>query len=167
MHRSDLDGIGAFDDERYPEDYDLAFRMYEGGVRVVPVRRVIHHWRDHEGRTSRNDPRYLDNDFIALKLHYFTQEVAPDMPVVIWGCGRRAKKIARALIDMNRHFRWITNNPSKVDQSIYGILVESQSILDELSSAVVIVTISARSSRVEVASVIERHHVSLTFYRFC
>ncbi|MGI9544501.1 MAG: glycosyltransferase family 2 protein, partial [Cyclobacteriaceae bacterium] len=35
IHREDFDRVGAFDPEIYPEDYDLCFRFYRDGLKVV------------------------------------------------------------------------------------------------------------------------------------
>ena len=57
MHREDLDAIGAFSPNDYPEDYDLCFRMYAAGLSVIGVQQVLHRWRDHSARASRTDPQ--------------------------------------------------------------------------------------------------------------
>ncbi|RMF25197.1 MAG: glycosyltransferase, partial [Bacteroidetes bacterium] len=61
--REDLVRIGAFTEDTYPEDYDLCFRMYHGGLKVVSVPEPLHQWRDHPRRTSRNSEVYRDNRF--------------------------------------------------------------------------------------------------------
>ena len=71
LHREDLEACGAFHADRYPEDYDLCFRMYEVGLKVVTSDYTLHLWRDHNSRASRNDDNYADNRFLDLKLHYF------------------------------------------------------------------------------------------------
>ena len=58
MHREALDSIGAFDENRYPEDYDLTFRMRNGGLELKLVDKILHHWRDYPERSSRTDENY-------------------------------------------------------------------------------------------------------------
>jgi len=71
LHREDLEACDAFRANRYPEDYDLCFRMYEAGLKVVTSDYTLHLWRDHDTRASRNDDNYADNRFLNLKLDYF------------------------------------------------------------------------------------------------
>ena len=67
-HREDLLRCGAFDSDRYPEDYDLAFRFYQGGLQVVGVPDLLHFWRDYGERSSRTSPHYSDNRFLDHKV---------------------------------------------------------------------------------------------------
>ncbi|MEL6124142.1 MAG: glycosyltransferase family 2 protein, partial [Bacteroidota bacterium] len=92
VHRSDLIRIGGFDADIYPEDYDLAFRFRSVGLKVVKVPAVIHMWRDHPYRASRNDPHYRDNRFLELKLMWFLRsDYNSHQTLVIWGAGHKGK----------------------------------------------------------------------------
>ena len=132
MHRSAFERIGSFDSTTYPEDYDLAFRMYKHGLSVNPVLETLHLWRDHDERASRNDVHYKDNRFLDLKLHYFVSlECSPDQEVLLIGAGKKGKYIAKGLLSHNIPFRWFTNNLKKVNHNIYGTILSS---VDNLSS---------------------------------
>ncbi|MFT5942613.1 MAG: glycosyltransferase involved in cell wall biosynthesis, partial [Sediminicola sp.] len=50
LHRSDLEKCNSFQPKRYPEDYDLAFRFYEQGLKCIPSNEVLHFWRDYDYR---------------------------------------------------------------------------------------------------------------------
>ena len=67
LYREDFERIGAFNSPIYPEDYELVFRMFSGGLKVAAVNEVTHLWRDHEQRASRVSPLYAANTFIPLK----------------------------------------------------------------------------------------------------
>ena len=122
IHREDLVRCGSFDSSRYPEDYDLCFRFYEQQMKVYGVPQVLHHWRDHPQRASRNDPNYADNTFLDLKLFYFLKlDYKPSMPLVIWGAGAKGKRIALELKQKGLGFLWLCNNPRKIGQEIYGV----------------------------------------------
>ncbi len=71
MYKETFDKVGGFHSETYPEDYDLCFRMYQHGIKVVSSKEVMHIWRDHPMRTSRNDNNYADNSFLKLKTTFF------------------------------------------------------------------------------------------------
>ena len=96
MHRGDFDAIGGFKSHIYPEDYDLAFRMYKAAYKVMPCDQVIHRWRDYPTRTSRTDDNYADNRFLNIKVHYFLDiDYRPTQQLVLWGAGKKGKQIAQ------------------------------------------------------------------------
>ena len=144
VHRSDFEVCGGFESEVYPEDYDLAFRFKKQGLKIAPVRQVIHQWRDYPNRTSRTDSNYADNRFLELKVHHFLdQDYDSNLALLLWGAGRKGKKIAQLLILQNRPFRWFCNNPKKIGKDIYGIVLEDVDVLiEEEEKAQVIVGVS-------------------------
>lgn len=126
MRREDFDEIGAFSSEHYPEDYDLTFRMYAHAMQVNASPLVLHHWRDHGDRASRNDPHYSDNRFLELKLHYFSLlDLNPEKRLSLWGAGDKGKAIATWLLDKGIAFDWLTDNPKKIGVNIYGVIITS------------------------------------------
>lgn len=128
MTRETLEGIGAFDSDRYPEDYDLVFRMYGHALEVLALDVLLHHWRDHGQRASRNDPNYSDNRFLDLKLTYFLQnDRADDRPLALWGAGDKGKYLARALQALDVAFSWHTDNPKKIGKDIYDLRLQASS----------------------------------------
>ena len=121
VHRSDLDACGAFEPDRYPEDYDLTFRFYEKNLKCIPCDQVLHHWRDYDSRTSRTSEHYAQNYFLGIKLFYFLKlDRDINRPLVLWGAGNKGKDIARQLVNQNIAFHWICDNPKKIGKSIYG-----------------------------------------------
>ncbi len=130
MSRDVFESIGAFQSDRYPEDYDLCFRLYEAKIPVIGIPQVLHLWRDHPTRASRNDPNYMDQHFIDLKLHYFDKlDLDKSKTLFLWGGGPTGKKLAKKLIDKDITFRWCTGNQSKVGKHIYGIKIEEEKVL--------------------------------------
>ena len=141
IFRDDFERAGAFNSELYPEDYDLVFRMYGAGIKIITVPEVLLRWRDHGQRTSRNDEKYLDNRFTDLKVHHLImQENIENLG--LWGAGARGKAIAKALIKKEAEFRWYSNNKNKIGHDIYGVQVEDFRFL---SSSAVIVAIAGES----------------------
>lgn len=141
MHRAEFDDIGGFQSEIYPEDYDLAFRMYQAGYRVIPCNNVIHHWRDYPTRTSRTDDNYADNRFLNIKVHYFIKiDYDPNQQLVLWGAGNKGKQIAKLLIEKGLEFLWVCDNPNKIGQDIYGVVLESP--IDDLSNHQIILAVA-------------------------
>ena len=149
--RDDFERCGGFLNNLYPEDYDLCFRFREAGLRIRTVKKVIHHWRDHSSRASRNDPNYLDNRFLELKLYYFLKaDYNSSKELVLWGAGKKAKLIAQYLLDKGIRFRWICNNDKKIGKTIYDQMIESTDIIRELNSADCIVAVANHEAQLEI-----------------
>lgn len=142
MHSKTLESVGGFDSDRYPEDYDLCFRLYEAKIPVIGIPKILHLWRDHPSRASRNDPHYADQHFYDLKLHYFINlDYDNTVPLFIWGGGPTGKKLARYLISRNIPFRWCTGNESKIGKHIYDVLMEPDRVLTSAESKQVLLAI--------------------------
>ncbi|MEL6926946.1 MAG: glycosyltransferase family 2 protein, partial [Bacteroidota bacterium] len=95
LYREDLIRCGAFEADTYPEDYDLVFRFYESGLKITTVLQVLHYWRDHASRSSRNDPNYANQSYLDLKVPWFLKlDYDEKRTLVLWGAGRKAKTIA-------------------------------------------------------------------------
>lgn len=129
LFRDDLDRIQAFNENRYPEDYDLAFRMYSKGFKVIPTSEIVHEWRDYELRTSRVSENYKEYTFSALKWQYFNLlHRNLDKEMVIMGTGYRGKRIAECLLDLGIDFKWVSNNKEKIGKHIYDQMIFDLSI---------------------------------------
>ncbi|MCK4979174.1 MAG: glycosyltransferase family 2 protein, partial [Candidatus Delongbacteria bacterium] len=144
VHREDFLKCGAFDENIYPEDYDLAFRFYKYGLKVRSYPELLHYWRDHPARVSRNDQRYKDQQYFDLKLKYFFElDHDSSKVLMIWGTGSKGKKLVRKLQDQySAPFRWVGNNQKKIGERIYGIEVEDFQIVKDISEIQIIVTVS-------------------------
>ncbi len=150
-YRDDLLHCGAFDADRYPEDYDLCFRFYQNGLKVACAKNftgsatmVLHHWRDHPGRASRTNPTYADHRYLDLKLYWFLQlDYTPERPLVLWGAGKKGKLISRKLKQAAIPFFWVTNNLRKQGVEINGIPLTSYSIITTLSRPQVVAAVAA------------------------
>ena len=120
-YREDFNTCGAFEPNRYPEDYDLAFRFYEKELQCIPCNELLHYWRDYDTRTSRTSDHYAQNYFLDIKLHYFHKlDYDSNRPLVVWGAGNKGKTIAQSLLEKQIDFYWVCDNPNKIGKSIYG-----------------------------------------------
>ena len=164
MYKEDFDAIGAFDSTVYPEDYDLAFRMYQGGMKVLGVKETCHLWRDHGQRASRNDENYADNNFLDLKLKYFLKlDYDPTCNLVLWGAGRKGKYLAKQLLDANIEFRWTCDNPNKIGHDIYGKLLQAAETDYLESNSQIIVAVANAEEQKKIKALIRNEKA---FY-FC
>lgn len=122
--KEDLLRLGAFESDRYPEDYDLCFRFYQHQLRVINNKELLHYWRDHGGRASRNQEVYADNFFMPLKMEYFLKlDHDPDRQLIIWGAGKKGKRMAQWLKSQNIPFSWVCENANKWGHRIYDCLM--------------------------------------------
>lgn len=147
-YREDLDLCGAFESNRYPEDYDLAFRFYAYGLKCIPSSEILHHWRDYDHRTSRTSTHYAENYFLDIKLHYFLKlHHCKSRPLVVWGAGTKGKSIAKSLIEKKVDFYWVCDNPKKIGKDIYGKQMLHYATLTEFTRPQLIITVANRDAQ--------------------
>lgn len=149
LHKDDFDAVGAFDSETYPEDYDLCFRMYEHGLDIVGIDKVLHYWRDRSNRISRTWECYKDNRYFDLKLRYFYRnDRDTDRPLVLWGAGKNGKDMAKLLIERKEDLRWVCDNPKKTGKYIYGILMENYQVIPEISNPQLLIVVTSPKEKI-------------------
>lgn len=167
ISRSDFDRCGGFEPDVYPEDYDLCFRFRNAGLQIKSVNQVMHLWRDHSTRASRNDPNYLDNRFLDLKMHHFIDtDYNSERVLVLWGAGKKAKKISIHLKEKDIEFRWMCNNPNKIGKEIYDVMIESDTVIDEIEEAQIIVAVANPVEQEEIKTSLDRKE-NCQVYFFC
>ena len=151
MHRDDLDAVGAFDPEVYPEDYDLCFRFYRQGLRIVGLDKVLHYWRDRSDRISRTWECYRDNRYFELKLRYFYElDRNRQRPLVLWGAGRHGKDMAKLLLAHDDHFHWVCDNPRKIGKDVYGVRMEHYATIPALDHPQIMVVVTSPDDKVAI-----------------
>jgi glycosyltransferase involved in cell wall biosynthesis len=163
LHRKDLDSIGGMSSLEYPEDYDLCFKMYAGALKVLPSNEILHFWRDHPERSSRNLKEYADNRFLDLKIKYFAQMEISDSTLFLWGAGKKGKYIAKELINRGVEFLWISNNPNKIGKSIYGTIVHGEEKIMGIGKGNVVLAIAGKDTPKEMLEKIKQ----FTVFPFC
>lgn len=170
VHTSDLERCGAFEPDRYPEDYDLAFRFYDAKLTCIPCNEVLHYWRDYNTRTSRTSEHYAENYFLDLKLYYFLRlDYRQSKTLVIWGAGKKGKEIAKSLITLEMSFEWICNNPKKIGKDIYGITLKHYDMLTTKQNKQCIITVANEKEQQFIKSYVNtiNQNKTLESYFFC
>ncbi|NRB62930.1 MAG: glycosyltransferase family 2 protein [Saprospiraceae bacterium] len=143
VYRDDFLLAGGFSSDIYPEDYDLAFRFYAAGLRVVSTGTSVHLWRDHPERTSRNDPVYAEQTYFPLKVSHFAQiDFDPDSHLILWGAGKKGKLLAKALASEGLPFSWTCNTATKWGKEIYGKTMLNPRELHGISNPVFLMAVS-------------------------
>ena len=153
VYRSDFEQSEGFEPKRYPEDYDLTFRFYEHGFKIIPCDQVLHLWRDYDTRTSRTHEHYAQNYFLDIKLHYFLKlDYDKNRPLVVWGAGFKGKKIAKGLKKQGLDFIWLCDNPKKIGKKIYGKELVHFEALQSLKNPQSIITVANENAQYEIRS---------------
>jgi len=167
-YREDLEKCDAFNPNHYPEDYDLVFRFYLNGLKVIPCDKILHHWRDYATRTSRTDENYADNTFIKIKAHYFlTLDYNQNKNLVLWGAGRKGKALAQILIKKEIKFHWICDNPKKIGKHIYDKKMLAVNALENIENPQSIVTVANPIAQEEIKSYFEKlNQITMRDYFF-
>ena len=151
IHREDFDNIGAFDFDVYPEDYDLCFRFYKGGLKIIGLDAVLHYWRDRENRISRTWEEYKDNRYFDLKIKYFYElDRDENRPLVLWGAGRNGKDMAKLLLEHEKNFYWVCDNKNKIGHDVYGIKLTHFDVVSTLESPQIIIIVAAPDGQKEI-----------------
>jgi len=170
LQRNDLDACGGFKSDRYPEDYDLAFRFYASGLKIIPCDQVLLLWRDYDTRTSRTSEHYAQNYFLEIKLHYFLKlHWDKNRRLTVWGAGKKGKQIAQMLLDAEIDFIWICNNPKKIGKEIYGLTMHAFQHLGQMDNFQSIITVANEKAQQEIRSylhVLEKKQMTDYFF-FC
>ena len=130
MYMKDFTEINGFKDLKYPEDYDFAFRIYYNKFKLISTNEVIHNWRDHPKRTSRNSSLYGLEKFIPMKINYLIKYELEKEQLILWGAGNKGKKIAKYLLEKSISFIWISNNFKKIGHIIYNTEIQSEKYLN-------------------------------------
>ncbi len=159
--RSDLEMAQAFKEDVYPEDYDLTFRLRHAGCKIVATTELLHHWRERPDRASRVEEKYLDHSFLELKTHWFLKtDYDENRPLVLWGAGRKGKRLAALLYNENKPFRWVCDQPSKWGHVIGGVKIDSYGILSQLPDAQVIVAVAAPEEQAIIAVFMKKNEIN-------
>ncbi|MFT5736518.1 MAG: glycosyltransferase involved in cell wall biosynthesis [Maribacter sp.] len=150
-HKTDFDSCGAFKPERYPEDYDLTFRFYASGLKIIPCNKVLLLWRDYDSRTSRTSAHYAQNYFLDIKLHYFLKlNREKERPLSLWGAGKKGKQIAQMLQKENIDFTWVCDNHNKIGKEIYSTIMQPYQALENLINFQSIITVANENEQQEI-----------------
>ena len=156
MHKDDFDTVGAFDSEIYPEDYDLCFRIYEKGLKIIGIDKVLHYWRDRSNRISRTWDCYKDNRYFDLKLRNF-YKLDRDLtrPLVLWGAGNNGKDLAKLLNEKRDTFHWTCDNQKKIGKHIYDVLMEDFQVIPDLDRPQILIAVTSPTEKAAIRKQLE------------
>lgn len=157
VNRSIIVKLGGFKSLVYPEDYDLVFRFRQLGLSIITVPSIVHYWRDHGARASRNDPNYAENTFLPLKLKWLIK-LYPNTIFNIIGAGKKGKNIAAYFLSVNQSFNWYTNNINKLKVPIYGVSLRELHYY-KAKNTCWIVAVANKSEQKNIVNGLEQHQL--------
>jgi hypothetical protein len=142
MKREELVSDGLLENLQVPDDYLFCFNLMSKGYVIAPVNSIVHYWRDYPSRNSRQDKRYSQAAFIALKVEQYLKLREPiiSAALVLWGAGPKGKLIAKEFIRHRVEFHWVTENPNKIGRDIYGVILKESAEIKKLSDVIVAVS---------------------------
>ncbi len=170
IHKQDLIKCGAFEPDRYPEDYDLCFRFYQNQIRVISNKQLLHYWRDHNSRASRTQVVYANNFFPDLKMDYFFQiDHDPAKSLVLWGAGKKGKYLAKKLKSKKVNFTWVCDNPKKWGLQIYEMPLFSPEKIRGLGDIQIVVSVASPEGKKEIQDYAKENELKQgkTVFFFC
>ena len=153
LHRDDFFAVDAFNPEVYPEDYDLCFRFYLAGLKVIGMDKILHYWRDRSTRISRTWDCYKDNRYFDLKLRYF-YEIDRDKtrPLVLWGAGTNGKDMAKLLQANGDTVHGVCDNERKIGKDVYGVRMGHFNVIPELENPQIIIVVASPDGQKEITT---------------
>jgi GT2 family glycosyltransferase len=152
VRRSVLQAVGGYQDKGWPEDYDLVFRLWTHGVAMAKVPEVLLRWRERIDRTSRTDPRYDEDAFRRIKVHYLKNTLLNGHEgVLVWGAGPVGKAFALELQAQQISVRaFVELDPRKIGQTIHDTPVVAAEGLEKYRDSFAIAAVGMPSAREEI-----------------
>ena len=170
VYSEDLQSCGAFNHNRYPEDYDLTFRFRKHQLKCLPCTKVLHLWRDYPTRTSRTSEHYAQNSFLELKIYYFLDlDHDINRPLALWGAGDKGKTLAKLLLESKIDFYWLCDNPRKIGKKIYGQELLAYQRLETLDQPQSIISVANPEAQKEISNYLVNLQMKAfgDYYFFC
>ena len=149
IRRESLARVGGYRANGWPEDYDLVLRLHAGGARLANVPRVLHFWRETDGRASRTDPRYSREAFLRCKIEFLRRGALKSRREVrIWGAGVVGKGLARALRSSGIEVAAFYDiDPRRIGQEVHGAPVLDIGEVARRRDAYLLVAVGAAGAR--------------------
>ncbi|MEX0907973.1 MAG: glycosyltransferase [Gemmatimonadota bacterium] len=161
IRRTVLDQVGGYQDNGWPEDYDLIFRLWQEGVRMAKVPEILLRWRERLDRTSRMDPRYNEDSFRRCKIHYLKQTVLnghAEKGVVVWGAGPVGKAFALELQAQDVGVKaFVELDPRKIGQTIHDAPVVAPDTVEQFKGSFVVAAVGQMNGREEIRAALNSY----------
>jgi len=164
--------LKCYDDGAGPEDYDLWLRAAELGLQMAKPDGVLLHWRDHDGRLTRNDSRYSSEQFWRTKARHLLRWRSAGRPLLIWGAGPSGAAVFDALsaegCALERIQGFLDLHPRRIGGRKRGLPVLAlDGALSAAPETLVLVAVGSAGAREEIRQWFDQHQrVEGTDYLF-
>jgi glycosyltransferase involved in cell wall biosynthesis len=155
--RADMvDLVGGYRAKGWPEDYDLVFRLWEGGGRFEKIPEVLLRWREGEDRLSRTHDAYSAEAFRRCKVHFLLRSyLRHRRSVVVWGAGPVGKAFARELVAQGGTLvAFVDLDPRKIGQMIHGVRVIRPEAALRIRDAFSVAAVGKEGAREEIRGIL-------------
>ena len=148
---------GGYRDLGWPEDYDLVFRLWEGGGRLAKVPETLLRWREGEGRLSRTHGAYSEESFRRCKVHVLLRShLCGGRGLVVWGAGPVGKAFARELLRQGGTLlAFVDLDPRKVGQTVHGVPVIPPEEVERFRGSLCAAAVGQEGARQEIREALE------------
>ncbi len=158
MRRTAFEAVGGYQDQGWPEDYDLIMRFWKKGWRMANVGEVLLEWRNTPDRLSMRDSRYSQEQFRRIKRHYLFQTYLKNNRTFFqWGAGEVGKKWLKEWQEPEIPVGVVDINPRKIGKRIHGIPVISPVELPAPGQCLTLVTVGAPNARLVIRDWFSQH----------
>ena len=127
MFRTDVEQLGYFDENIYPEDYNFMLKAIVNGISFYSINEYVLHWRDYPTRTSKMLDDYSRENFRkvrALYLPKFLEKFTSYKKIVIFGLGSNGKALCKILQKHNlKPEAFVDSHPKRIGKSILDLPV--------------------------------------------
>jgi hypothetical protein len=155
-----LRSVGGYQDNGWPEDYDLILRLHARGARMRNLPDVLLDWRERADRASRTDARYSLPAFHRCKAFY----LAASMPcgqdsAIVWGAGPVGKSFARDIAAQGiRIAGFVDVDPRKIGQHVGRVpIFAPDELLARRGRSLVISAVSGAPARARIRGFLADH----------
>jgi glycosyltransferase involved in cell wall biosynthesis len=148
IRRTVLVSLG-YQDQGWPEDYDLLLRLLTGGYQVSVVPKRLLSWRHSPHRLSLTHPSYALQRFTVCKASFLaSQFLASTDSYILWGYGGTGRKLCHALLGYGKTPSHIIElHPGRLGNRIHGAPVIPPEALPSVPRRPVVVSVAGEQAR--------------------
>ncbi len=149
VRRPILMSVGGYREMQWPEDYDLALRLWAAGHSLAKLPEILYDWREGEHRLSRWHPSYFPDAFRRCKVHFLKQTLLrAKNGAIVWGAGPIGKSFAHELQRQDVDVRaFVDVDANKIGKRILDVEVIAPADIDRFRDALCISAVGTQGAR--------------------
>ncbi len=126
VRRELMTKVGGYEDNGWPEDFDLWLRMLEAGVSFSKIERFLFFWRDHTERLTKVDGRYSVENFLRCKAKYLLSGPLTECQrLIVWGAGQTGRRLSKHLLRGGAEIEcFLDIDPEKIGSTLREIPIK-------------------------------------------